>query len=210
MVSESAVEYRTRGVDLLARFVPLEEEHCAIAAGAGASALLARVVEQLAEVAFRQAVVEGDVTGDTLDRELSDLDVAVYFLRLALAAITAAVRVHPAVPEPFSGSKACLLEGLDADVADWIDLREDWDDLGAGFFLRAVTSLSKGAAAAACELDGLYETTSGELDLEDSDDDNGDGEPDAGVRFGDSLFQAATVAVAAAQWFEERHEEHFA
>ena len=210
MVSESALEYRTRGVDLLARFVPLEEEHCAIAAGAGASALLARVVEQLAEVAFRQAVVEGNVTGDTLDRELSDLDVAVYFLRLVLAAVTAAIRIHPAVPQPLSRSKTCLLEGLDADVADWIEAHDNWDDLGAGFFIRAVTSLLKGAAAAACELDGLYETTSRELDVEDSDDNHGDGEPDAAVRFGDSLFQAATVAVAAAQWFEERHQEHSA
>ena len=214
-MSEAAVEYETRGVEMMARLTPHYEEQCALADDPSASALLARVMEELAEAAFCHSAVEGhfgyvspaadDDPEYESDFDHSDLQVAVRFLRVALAAVNAAARIHPDVArDPIHEAKAYLLEGLDNDASDWIDTCEAWDDLPAAYFISAVTALVKGAAGAACELDGLYPVVSDELELVEVDGDDEE-EPDPAVRFGDSLFQAAAMAVAAAQWFEERH-----
>ena len=196
---------------MMAQVAACEEEHFAIVDEPSASALLARVTKALAEAAFSESLVVGEVESADSDDDDDECcrRATVYYVHVALAAISAAARMHPDVADlPLPRAKGHLLEWLDDEAADWIEAREDWDELGPGYFIRAVTALLMGAAEAACELDCLYQASLDELDVHEFnfDDDEPGEEESAAVRFGDSLFQAATVAVAAADWFHERSE----
>ena len=195
---------------MMAQVAAQEEEHFTVVDEPTASALLARVMKALAEAAFAESMFVGEVGEDDEDAHEDHCQRAtVYYLHVALAAISAAARVHPDVAElPLPRAKEHLLEWLDEEAADWIEAQEESDELGPGYFIRAVAALLLGAAEAASELDCLYEPSLDLPGLDEctADDEESDEEEPVAVRFGESLFQAATVAVAAADWYHERAE----
>ncbi len=211
MGTKALRKFRSRAGEVAWRGSLLFEEHRPWAADAPPAALLAGVLAELAQAAAAlgrlepelplEGLLEGgpepglEAGGEQVDPLMA---LGVCFSRLAISAVGAAARLHPAAGErPLVEVKDLLLAALDGDAAAW--RRElpagKWAELGPGFWLRGVTSLLYGAAepvavahACGCGAAGDFE-------------DLGEDELLAAAAAG--LAQAATMAALAAEWCEE-------
>lgn len=189
------VERRTRGVEVLDLIFPHYEEHTCIGEEASFAGHVASVFAELAQAAA--ALPKADE-----DRVDGGLQAGVTFARVALTAINLIPRINPNLSDQsWLESKAHLLELIDEDVEEWIEESGLWDEAWSGFWLQATTALLFDAANGATALEGWSRPIDGE-----------DAPPYAEEPFdpdqireaiSDSLLQAAELATAAVQWFEE-------
>lgn len=190
-----AIERRTRGVEVLDLIFPRYEEYTCIAEKASFAGLVASVFAELTQAA-------GALPDADEDRVEGGVKAGVAFARAALAAINLIPRIHPNLSDrSWLEAKSHLLEMIDEDVEEWIEESELWDEASPDFWLQATTALLFDAANGATALEGWIRPIEGEDEPPYAEEPF---DPDQ-IReaMGDSLLQAAEIATAAVQWFEE-------
>ncbi|MDP8943089.1 MAG: hypothetical protein M3N16_03075 [Actinomycetota bacterium] len=178
-------DFETSAARVVDGLVMADEEHALLSTEASPGALLARVVESLAQAAFGLSLLERPAKSTEAEVPTHE-ELAARFGMVAARALGAAARVHPGVrDDPPTDVKDRLLAVVDQDAQAWIDQHPNYGRHSLDYFLRTVLALMTGAAAAVADLE---EEGGASVQREDE---------DPAEVYGDSLLQVAAAAAVA-------------